>query len=82
MNAASLHLVIGHSVNTLPDSFRDRKALVAALLDITPARHPHRERLHQLLVELETHERHQLHLALDFKSAAATDGNGQAKSQS
>ena len=68
MKAHPIHLVISHSVNTLPDSLRDRKALLAALIEIIPTRHALRDRVHLLLTQLEVHEANQLSLALDFKS--------------
>lgn len=84
----NLHLIIGHAINTLPDSIRARRELLAALLRITPISHPLRERIQVLSIQLETHEANQLSLALEFRDPKfATvanlkndgDGNGQNK---
>lgn len=77
----SLDSILGHAINTLPDSLRDRKELLGALLRVTPLRHPFRDRIHLLIVQLETHEQNQLNLALEFKgsSKSATAANGQPK---
>lgn len=85
MNAPSFNRVIGHCVNTLPDSLRERIDLLHALHHVMPPDHPMRERVHLLCVQIEAHQQNQLSLALDFKAAAqasnATGGHPKGKSK-
>jgi hypothetical protein len=78
MNAA-LDALCGFIISNLPDSIRERKALLGAMLLILPSRHPLRSRVEGLRLHLEAHERHQLELALDFKAESVADMTGNDK---
>lgn len=67
----ALQHVIAHAVNTLPDSIRARKELLKSLIELIGPASTIRERLHLLIVQLETHEQNQLNLALEFQGAAS-----------
>lgn len=75
---AAFNLILAHAIATLPDSIRERKFLLAALLVILPKDHPLRDRVEGLRLHLESHEQHQLNLGLEF-SNLANAGDGEAK---
>jgi DNA-binding transcriptional LysR family regulator len=82
MNAA-LDAICAFIIAQLPDSIRERKRLLAAMVLVLPKSHPLRARVKALHLLLESHEQHQLNLALDFqkeKPSNKADGDGDGES--
>jgi hypothetical protein len=70
MNVSALNRVLGHLMETLPDSLTERKALLVAALEIMPADHPERLALGEMIHWLISHESHEHQLALAFLKSA------------
>ena len=67
MVKVDFNLLSGHVIATLPDSFSERKILLATLLAAVPLNFTHRMEIKRLLHFLEAHEKSQLDLPLLFQ---------------